>query len=140
MIDDRDDELTDDEYLLHYGTPRHSGRYPWGSGDSPYQRSSDFLSRVEELKKKGLSEAEVASSMGVSSTRLRALVSLAKRERRTIYIQKLGTLKEEGISNIEIADKLGLKGESTVRSLLNNDAKARMNLAEDLADNLKKFS
>ena len=33
MIDDRydeitDDELTDDEYLLHYGTPRHSGRYP----------------------------------------------------------------------------------------------------------------
>ena len=139
MIDDRDDELTDDEYLLHYGTPRHSGRYPWGSGDSPYQRSSDFLSRVEELKKEGLSEAEVASSMGVSSTRLRALVSLAKRERRNDLYSKVRTLKEEGISNVEIADKLGLKGESTVRSLLNNDAKARMNLAEDLADNLKKL-
>ncbi len=23
--------------LIHYGTPRHSGRYPWGSGDRPYQ-------------------------------------------------------------------------------------------------------
>lgn len=47
-----DNQLTDDEYLLHYGTPRHSGRYPWGSGDSPYQRSGDFLSRVDELKKR----------------------------------------------------------------------------------------
>ena len=36
--------------LEHYGTKRHSGRYPWGSGDNPYQHSGDFLSRVEELK------------------------------------------------------------------------------------------
>ena len=45
--------------LEHYGTKRHSGRYPWGSGDNPYQHSGDFLSRVEELKKKGLSEKEI---------------------------------------------------------------------------------
>lgn len=25
------------EELYHYGTPRHSGRYPWGSGNRPYQ-------------------------------------------------------------------------------------------------------
>ena len=42
--------LTDD-ILMHYGMPRRSGRYPWGSGDNPYQHSGDFLSRVEELKK-----------------------------------------------------------------------------------------
>lgn len=24
-------------YLMHYGTPKHSGRYPWGSGERPYQ-------------------------------------------------------------------------------------------------------
>ena len=41
--------LTDD-ILMHYGMPRRSGRYPWGSGDNPYQHSGDFLSRVEELK------------------------------------------------------------------------------------------
>ena len=29
--------------LEHYGTKRHSGRYPWGSGDTPYQHSGDFL-------------------------------------------------------------------------------------------------
>lgn len=26
-----------DSYLAHYGVPRRSGRYPWGSGDRPYQ-------------------------------------------------------------------------------------------------------
>ena len=36
--------LTDD-ILIHYGMPRRSGRYPWGSGDNPYQHSGDFLSR-----------------------------------------------------------------------------------------------
>ena len=40
------------DILMHYGMPRRSGRYPWGSGDDPYQHGSkDFLSRVEELKK-----------------------------------------------------------------------------------------
>ena len=46
--------------LMHYGTPRHSGRYPWGSGDNPYQHSGDFLSRVNELHKQGLSEKEIS--------------------------------------------------------------------------------
>lgn len=32
-----DVDTTVDVYLAHYGTPRHSGRYPWGSGKDPYQ-------------------------------------------------------------------------------------------------------
>jgi len=135
-----DNSMTDDEYLLHYGTPRHSGRYPWGSGESPYQHSGDFLSRVDELKKQGLTEAEIAKAMGdISSTRLRALVSLAKRERKNDLYSKANTLSEEGYSRVKIAEMLGLKGESSVRSLLNKDAKARMNLATDLADNLRQL-
>lgn len=50
---------SDSDILEHYGTKRHSGRYPWGSGDNPYQHSGDFLSRVETLKKKGMSENEI---------------------------------------------------------------------------------
>ena len=41
--------LTDE--LMHYGMPRRSGRYPWGSGEEPYQHSRDFLGRVEEMRK-----------------------------------------------------------------------------------------
>jgi DNA-binding CsgD family transcriptional regulator len=139
-----DDELLDEYELdstgtiIHYGTPRHSGRYPWGSGEQPFQNSSDFLSRVNELKKQGMSQPDIAIAVGVpSTTRLRALMSLAIRERRSDTYSKAKTLKEEGLSNVEIADRLGLRGESSVRSLLNRDAKARMNLAQDLADNLR---
>ena len=38
--DDFDESVYDDESLLHYGMPRRSGRYPWGSGEDPYQHSS----------------------------------------------------------------------------------------------------
>lgn len=40
------------DILMHYGTKRHSGRYPWGSGKDPYQHTRDLLARVELLKKK----------------------------------------------------------------------------------------
>ena len=36
-----------EEILMHYGMPRRSGRYPWGSGENPYQHSGDFLSRPQ---------------------------------------------------------------------------------------------
>ena len=29
-----------DNYLEHYGIPRRSGRYPWGSGSRPFQGAS----------------------------------------------------------------------------------------------------
>ena len=32
--DDFIEELPEDE-LAHYGMPRRSGRYPWGSGEDP---------------------------------------------------------------------------------------------------------
>lgn len=43
-----------EEILMHYGMPRRSGRYPWGSGENPYQHSGDFLSRIDELKSQGI--------------------------------------------------------------------------------------
>ena len=35
-------QLTDEEFLEHYGMPRRSGRYPWGSGKDDYQHAIDF--------------------------------------------------------------------------------------------------
>ncbi|MCD7853307.1 MAG: hypothetical protein LUG15_04930, partial [Oscillospiraceae bacterium] len=60
------DDLFADDYFEHYGTPRHSGRYPWGSGENPYQHEGDFYGRVNQLKKSGLTEKEIADSMGLS--------------------------------------------------------------------------
>lgn len=60
-----------DDMLMHYGVARRSGRYPWGSGDNPYQHSGDFLSRVQSLKKSGMSETDIAKTMGLTTTQLR---------------------------------------------------------------------
>ena len=107
-----------EEILMHYGMPRRSGRYPWGSGDNPYQHSGDFLSRVDELKKQGLKETDIAKTMGLTTTQLRTQMSLAKDERRALQVATAKGLREKGYSLNEIADKMGFNNDSSVRSLL----------------------
>lgn len=127
-----------EEMLMHYGMPRRSGRYPWGSGDNPYQRSGDFLSRVEELKKQGLSETEIAKSIGLTTTQYRVQKSLAKDERRALDVARARSLREDGKSLNEIAEIMGFSNDSSVRSLLNEGSEARMNQAKKTAEFLKK--
>lgn len=126
-----------EEMLMHYGMPRRSGRYPWGSGDNPYQHSGDFLSRVEELKKQGLSETDIAKSMGLTTTQYRTQKSLAKDERRALDVARARSLREDGKSLNEIAAIMGFSNDSSVRSLLNENSEARMNQAKKTAEFLK---
>lgn len=125
-------------YLIHYGMPRRSGRYPWGSGKEPYQHSGDFLSRIDELKKQGLSDTEIAKSMGLTTTQFRTQRSLAKDERRAIEVETAKDLRNKGYSLNEIAEKMGYNNDSSVRSLLNENSEARMNQAKKTAAFLKK--
>ncbi len=126
------------EILMHYGMPKRSGRYPWGSGDNPYQHSGDLLSRIDELKKKGLSDSDIAKSMGLTTTQYRTQRALAKDERRSIDVATAKGLREKGYSLNEIAEKMGYSNDSSVRSLLNEDSEARMNQAKKTAEFLKK--
>ena len=126
-----------EEILMHYGVKRRSGRYPWGSGDNPYQHSGDFLSRVQELRKQGLKETDIVKAMGLdSTTQLRVAYSVARNERRRLVVATAKSLQEDGLSPTEIGRKMGIN-ESSVRSLLNEDAARRMNQAEATANTLK---
>ena len=126
-----------DEFLEHYGMPRRSGRYPWGSGKEPYQHSGDFLARVEALKKEGLSEADIAKAIGLTTTQLRVQKSLAKDERRSIQVARAKSLREDGKTLDEIAQIMGFNNDSSVRSLLNAESEARMKVGKATADILK---
>lgn len=127
-----------EDILIHYGMPRRSGRYPWGSGNDPYQHSGDFLSRVQELKKTGTSETDIAKNMGLTTTQLRTQISLAKDERRSLQVATAKGLREKGYSLNEIADKMGFSNDSSVRSLLNENSERRMNQAKATADIIRK--
>lgn len=124
--------------LYHYGMPRRSGRYPWGSGDSPFQRSGDFLSRYDAMRAEGMSETDIAKAFGMSTTQFRVQRSRANEERRTMLIAEAKALQEKGFNPSEIARQMGFNSESSVRSLLNATAEARMKKAEKVADFLKK--
>lgn len=126
-----------EDILRHYGMSKRSGRYPWGSGGTPYQRSGDFLSRVDELKKSGLNDTEIAKSMGLTTTQYRTQRSLAKDERRTIDVATARGLREKGYSLNDIAEKMGYTNDSSVRTLLNENTEARMNQAKTTADFLR---
>lgn len=126
------------EKLIHYGMPRRSGRYPWGSGKDPYQHSGDFLSRIDQLSKSGMTEKEIAESMGLNTTQLRIQKSMAKEERRSLEVARAKGLREKGYSLKEIANEMGYKNDSSVRSLLNEGSEQRMNQSKKTADFLKK--
>ena len=143
-------ELTDDEYLEHYGMPRRSGRYPWGSGKEPYQHSGDFMSRVNELKKQNVTytdddgkvltgERAIAKTLGMSTTDLRMQIRVAEHERRQLEVDKAKSLRSDGKSLDEIAQIMGYKNDSSVRALLNENTAANKNRANNTADILEKM-
>ena len=116
----------------HYGTPRHSGRYPWGSGDNPYQRNASFLGKVEQLSKakgpdgkKLFTEKQIAEAMGMNTSELRKRKSLANAENRAYEASEAKRLKDKGMSTSAIARRMG-KNESSVRLLLDEEVNERM--------------
>lgn len=128
----------DDLYLEHFGTPRHSGRYPWGSGDNPYQHEDTFLSKVYELRSQGLSESDIAKGFGMSTGQFRKEVSAKTNELRNYQYKHAVDLKDHGYSNTKIAEMLGVS-EGTVRNLLKGETVKRANRAEDTSEILKKY-
>lgn len=124
------------EELAHYGILRRSGRYPWGSGKDKYQRSVSFQGMVQDLKKQGLSETEIARAFDMTTSQLRATKSMAANERKAEEVARCLSLKEKGLSNVAIGKKLGLP-ESTVRNYLKPNADARQDAAKSTADLVK---
>lgn len=143
--------VADDQYdifLEHIGTPHqgstpHSGRYPYGSGENPFQRYKDFYTEYNRYKAEGLSEKEIAEKTGCfdkfgnpSTTKLRAKYSNAKAEKRAADREQVIRYHDEGLNNSEIGRKMGI-GESTVRSLLDERKAIRNDLNSSTADILR---
>ena len=145
----------DPDILIHYGIGKldgapgpGSGRYPLGSGKNPNQRSGDFLSRVDELRKQRFTYTDkdgkvwtgdnaIAKAMGLTSTQFRTQLGLARDERRSSNVATAKRLRDEGKTLKEIADTMGFPNDSSVRSLLNESSEARMNQAKKTAEFLR---
>jgi DNA-binding CsgD family transcriptional regulator len=132
------DVIVEADELLHYGTPRHSGRYPWGSGKTPMERGRrTFLDQVNTLKRQGMSDPDIARGLGLSSTTdLRAKIAIAKDEHRRSQATLALRLNEKGMSNVAIGRQMGLN-ESSVRALLDPANAAKRSVLDTTASFLK---
>lgn len=125
-----------DDFLMHYGIKRRSGRYPYGSGEDPYQHEASFLNDVNDLRQQGLSEKEIAEGMGMTIRQLRAQKSMAKDAVRAGRAAQALRLKDKGYSITAISERMDIP-ESTVRSLLNPAVKERTSITSSTANMLK---
>jgi hypothetical protein len=130
--------ITEDETnsLQHYGILRRSGRYPWGSGGNVANRSKSFLDYVSSMQKQGMTEAQVAEGVGLTTKELRALKSIAKAEARAADITFAQRLKAKGAANTVIGERLGIN-ESSVRELLKAGQLDKTQQLRNIADVLK---
>lgn len=128
----------DTDYIEHYGTKFHSGRYPYGSGDDPYQHGGDFLTRVERLRKSGWVEnaENVKKEFGIGLEEYRHEKHWAEYTRREREVCRAKSLRDKGLGNSAIGREMGIS-ESSVRSLLNPNSEAKMLAAKKTADFLK---
>ena len=140
--------LDEDDFLEHYGMPKRSGRYPYGSGENPYQHAGDFLGRIKEMKNNNFTYTDeegktwtgdqaIYKSMGLTSTEYRRQVSWANYEKRCLDVATAKSLKADGLGPTEIGRKMGIN-ESTVRSLLEPKSEDRMQRTMETVNVLRK--
>lgn len=146
-------DITDVDELYHYGLPRRSGRYPYGSGDRPFQsvskksykralrgfeRSDDFTK--ERIIKKGTSMYRVIPSENEKKTGSKYVTYLdvdrdlyksgyiADRERTsTVYEKKM-----------ELTEDIKIPSRSFVRKTVSDIANEKPEMMQDCIKNYVK--
>ena len=145
MYDQRDNDIlmddifeAEEEFLEHVGrsvldgAPIGSGRYRYGSGDSAYQHVKNFQTTVRSLRKKGMSDTQIAKSMQMNSSEFRAKISQNREQIHAYEVAMAKKLKAKGMSNTAIALRLykDAKKESTVRNLVAEGQKRQNKIFE----------
>lgn len=133
-----------EDYISHYGTPRKSGRYPFGSGKDEKVYEGSFLDITTKLERDGMKPVDIAKGFGITTTQLRARRTIESNERKNQKIEDVKKLYEKQMGPSAIGKQLGLS-ESSVRSVIasmNKEKKANIHtVAKILKDEVdeKKF-
>ncbi len=137
-IIDADDH---DDFLIHYGIKRRSGRYPWGSGGTELSESQDFQGELQKLRgltgKNAMTDTEIAKSFGMTTNELRANITTSGLTIKQNKIDTVEKLSRAGMSNKAIERETGIP-ESSVRALLAPSARERSDSIVKTADMIKK--
>jgi DNA-binding CsgD family transcriptional regulator len=96
-----------------------------------------FLDTVADLRRQGLSDAEIARGFDMSRNQLNAAKSIARNEQKQGQINMAQRLKDKGYSNVAIGERMGLN-ESSVRALLDPGARDKADALASTTDMLRR--
>lgn len=141
-----------ENYLAQIGIAKKSGRYPWGSGGDPYQRSMEFKKYRDDMKTSGMSNTEIAKSIenyankdrkegepfvSFKTTDLVGATAVATEQIHAANVSRARLLKDQRqMSNVAIANAMGTR-ESTVRGWLKAGDDQKADSLRAVANKLK---
>lgn len=146
-----------DDILMHYGMPRRSGRFPFGSGEDPYQHPYRYhprdvkgesnaykndpyllLTEYDKLKNEGKDEKQRAEALGMSIAEMRREYSAATNYKKAaLKSQAIRLHEEKGWSYTHIGQELGLP-DTTIGNWCKEKGKKQETISTTVADILKK--
>lgn len=132
--------------ILHYGTKRHSGRFPYGSGENPFQHDKiPFYNEYKTLKDKGMNESSIMKYFDdkyyggeklFNSSILRSYITIGREQQEKENITQATKLRDKGVSVKAISERMGVP-ERTVYSWLEPERKAKLAKTRAVADVVK---
>ena len=135
--------------LIHTGVAhdenppgRGSGRYGWGTGDNPHQHQFDFLSEVSTLRKRGITDAEIAKMLlGQKGTMKDGTPIWCNTSdlRAEETIQKKQARKDKRALALELYEKYNHNTSAVGREMGINESSVRSLLNEKIAENSNKY-
>lgn len=134
--------FNEEDYLAHYGTPRRSGRYPWGSGGNDVSAARSLLDAVKALRSgpDKMTNTQIAKALGFETrTDLDAAIAISGNVKKQADINQAKRLADTGMGTSAIAREMfGTSSkESTVRGLLAPDAARKKDQLDQLTSALK---
>lgn len=129
--------------IYHIGMPRRSGRYPWGSGDRPFQSAKGISGYIRKKKQE---KADVAAQKERNEQLRRAMEEEQKKQHHDADKERVlreGTatevLKYQGeLTNQELQNAVTrLNLESSLRGLSQKETKSAIDKVDEIMKNIK---
>lgn len=118
-----------EDYLAHIGVKYRSGRYPYGSGEDPYQHDDSWLRRYHGYRQQGYNDTEIARFFEMTTRQLKDKRAAELQAQSNYQNQRWQALYEKGMSYSEISELDGYPT-STIASRLKGLQAAKESVAQ----------
>lgn len=131
--------------LYHYGLPRRSGRYKWGSGDRPFQRTGGIKTGPKKKSNRQYKKEQKAAAKE-QQRRLEEAEQKRKHDADKERVLKSGTATEVMKYQGELTNKqlqevaTRLEWENKIANYSKKEIESAMNKMDDVMKNVKKVN